>query len=1033
MQSYAARVLALLVFSVIGCAGVPTLTEGRPSSIEGQPSPRGGPSRARPSGEPMIVFGDDLSAQICRRPSTMATNVDKARALRSCRQLKAVQHVLGTLLKEESFLAKAGDLGDRDTPDLDDPVKRRQYFFGRYWSTYVEDERLTQKQRIDGFEAELRVTFARLMAVLIASTNPTDRDDAKTDWLWELPAVYQQERDLEARAVMMREDVNGWIQNSGLWMFANVGTKDIVLEDIAHKGGNETVRGDMDFILANLIQFLYAFRDRKDLLTDSSVVALLHKDWPNHDIELPTPVGWEKTNIPVSGQDFEPALLFWAKHRRRKRGKSFAETENHVLMTLAHYYLVNQWITEDYRGNMQAFAEPPDDFPWTVDTWWAYEGVEIEQAVRDALGRVIHSGMFEFNGRSYQQYSYAAILALATFAENDVVRAEAENALHYLATKFAFQSLDGRRWAPMRRNCQYVERMTMYENDGLAASLGVLSGAYKWNDSPYGLKPTTSDPNACFTGLVPDCHWPSYSWKRDVQNDDSISERIAADGRELSDDFISNLNPQNIALFTAFSSYEIPRAVHDFMLHQRDFYFARMMPRYDRTHYPLLRFPAKPRYFDGDEAHGSRWINSERTPEFYFSGHGFLNVAGGVYNSFYFDREVKYVVPRAHQAYCPGAGAIKKNSAISPYDSLTRPYTVLPQVPATIDAETGAVLFYRPFGIKGVYPLSDAEKTLPLMLGNSNGHYKSANLATYKNFSYGYRTHWTHRVAGNRYYRSYENLGGESPQVLPLDWHADVPQAKFKIGAAQFVIFDLREMMKREGQAGYLLVTASVNKHLTREWSKKVARGFWEVVPGSLFEGKDVNDVKSAIQELNGPDNFKFGHRRANKDFYYRMLTTRELLRLDQQYGTLLFYSRRKTRTSHEGRIQGITGVTGADGRDVELKDTFVEFLQTSHTNTLPLIDVKAARQDYTFLTDPDGAFVYLACAEDGWLCVNNRSDGSYLWVDSRRGSDLGDKPTWESGSLDDPSSWKCSCTLAGGKRTWIPGPPADGTPQSRG
>jgi len=107
------------------------------------------------------------------------------------------------------------------------------------------------------------------------------------------------------------------------------------------------------------------------------------------------------------------------------------------------------------------------------------------------------------------------------------VRNNAQNALHFLATKFAFQSLDGRRYTPMRRNCEYAEDLVMYNRDALAFSLGVLSGAYKWNDSPYGLRKSLADAGACFSGK-PDCHWHQYTWKNDAKLNDSLGVNIAA-------------------------------------------------------------------------------------------------------------------------------------------------------------------------------------------------------------------------------------------------------------------------------------------------------------------------------------------------------------------------------------------------------------------------------------------------------------------------------------------------------------------------
>src|SRR5690348_3702775 len=87
---------------------------------------------------PMIELGP-LSAADCRKPSVMAKSVDEARQRFGCRQMKVVQHWLGVMLDARSFRATPVQLGDENAPDMHDADKRRQYFFGRYWSTHVKN------------------------------------------------------------------------------------------------------------------------------------------------------------------------------------------------------------------------------------------------------------------------------------------------------------------------------------------------------------------------------------------------------------------------------------------------------------------------------------------------------------------------------------------------------------------------------------------------------------------------------------------------------------------------------------------------------------------------------------------------------------------------------------------------------------------------------------------------------------------------------------------------------------------------------
>jgi hypothetical protein len=603
-------------------------------------------------------------------------------------------------------------------------------------------------------------------------------------------------------------------------------------------------------------------------------------------------------------------------------------------------------------------------------------------------------------------------MALAAFADDETIRTEAENALHFLATTFTFQSLDGRRWTPMRRNCEYAGRLEMYVSDGLGAAVGVLSGAYKWNDSPYGLKhayPFKYD--ACISD--PDCHWRTYSFKVDPDRDDSVGERIPADASELEDDVVLDLHPQGHALFAAFSGYQLPRALHGFLIDRHHGFFARMMPKYDRLHYTYdsndIVFPE---YFDGDDAFDSPSYNNEKTPAFYFVTDEFANVSGGLYNPIYGYTENSYIIPNNPT----GPKCTEDNKWLSDYDNLSRPYVVLPQVPAATDEITDAVLFYQPHGLDTDYNITAAAQTLPMMRGDTEQWFKSVNIATYKNFSYGYRVRDTGASL-------WAKLGGEFPHDIPEEDWKDVPTDEFEIGSARFIVYDLRELMKARGQAGYYLITARVRKYLVEYWSTRVARGFWEVVPGSLFGS--VTQVGDAVKSLNGPGNFELGYGVFDKDFDYRMVTTRETLRLDQRYGSIF----KNLVTTDEGEVQGLIGVNDAFGNGVELEDVFIEVMKESHTNALPLIDVKAVNADFNFELTRAGGHVYYACARDGWICVNNREDGSYLWVDSRRGAGFSDNPYWEHGTFDgSPDEWGCSCASGGGGG-WTPGPPDNGIP----
>ncbi len=255
---------------------------------------------------------------------------------------------------------------------------------------------------IDSFEGDLRGAFQRLLALSAAASMPLDRDDdLSEEWWWELPQPYREVPFLADRAQMMVEDINAWIRNAGIWVFANAGIHDGFANNGLDKanGDPREAPGDYDFILLNLIHFMYALKDRPDLLSDDSVRTLVLKRWS--ETEEPTmelfkqnaalmSAGWSLTNVPFAGQDFARELIAAPDIPAFKIGElelldldtlPLSDTENHVLMTLTHYYLMNQWISQDYRGNLKAVVTAPDDF--TVDDWYAYEDTPLEQAVRD--------------------------------------------------------------------------------------------------------------------------------------------------------------------------------------------------------------------------------------------------------------------------------------------------------------------------------------------------------------------------------------------------------------------------------------------------------------------------------------------------------------------------------------------------------------------------------------------------------------------------------------------------------------------------
>lgn len=968
----------------------------------------------------------------CRQPTQFPKTVEDARFYLPCRQMKMVQHFLNLLLDERTFLA--GDTLFEDAENgLGNDTIRQQYFFGPYWKTLIA--KYTEDEAVSIFSRNLKLGFARMAAVLIASEMPSDRIDGGDDWLWELPGVYVSKTipvgvpdptdiiqsstistssgpgnySLEERRIRMREDVNEWIQKSGIWVFSDVGTPEKI---------SRSRFGDYDFILSQIISFMYMFRDREELVSNESMGVLLHKNYNasfitnaqqrenklNRLWENRKKADWVDSNVPFAGNDFEQDLWY-------KRTIVFPETENHVIETLGHYYLTNQWILNNYRNAQKGVTLPSKE---VIPSWFSIDSsTQLYQWIRDICARPMHKGFFEDNARIYQGISFTGLLTLATFTQDELLKTEAENALHFLSAKIAFQSLDGRRSPPIRRNCEEAWNLYLYQGDAASFAFHTLAGIYKWNDSPYGFRLLLEDPNNYIRlknteNPCQGTYWHSYTWKITDEDQNDLGEN----GNILSDDQLRRVDNFNYGfsssvLYLLFSDYQIPEAIQDFMLSKYQGYYARMTSQYDRKNYRVVtkldRGYYDPdfrncstrkvyRYFYDDAPYDEPSFNNERTPEIVFATNDYLNVSGGVFNAFEgggkegsrYKIERKYnLIPFLEEAQCEchnrEGRPLNPPCRISyPYHFLSRPYMIIPNVPME-NAKSGQAL-YKPFGTGRYYSYQTAQRDLPLMAGDSYTWFKSANSATYKNFSYGYKV-IPKKIRQNGIPNGrYKKIGGQFPMDLHDDW-ANTPQTSFGIGeAAAFKIYDLREKLESKGQAGFYLITASLykGKRVNKPWSRRVARGFWEVVPADKF--RSLESLKNEIVEFNDANGFSAGRSNKNKPYVYRLAVSGEALTLYEKYGI-----RSTEATKKEGQVQGISGIRSDGDAELPLDQVFIKFMNNNFMNTLPLLDVKAVDENYNFLEDDKDDYRLYACARDGWLAVNNFQNGTWFFADSRR------------------------------------------------
>ena len=1061
----------LLVASVLACVGMlacndevakvePTETDTETGDGDGDGDPLP-PARDSLGNIQRIVLPPGLSAADCRAPTQFGVGRRSAEQLaaadlhRSCRQIKQVQTWLDMLVDPDTWL-------DSGTQQTDADTRRRWRFFGELYQ--ADTGQSCDAMAPPRSQSHPNKAFPRMAAVLLASDMPIDQRDVErfpdelgeADWWWELPGEYADLVDpagldatLALRRATMRSDVAGWIADADIHIFAKPG------------GG-----GDYDFSAISLLSFLYMTRERPEWLPETDGVNLVEKLITHGGTQLP--VAWDQRfTLPCKADPSQPDP--WTADRWQHSGvymsgpffaqiydtedsvsgcalgtKSF-DSENHVLLQLAYQYLVNQWIDADYHQNLDAAAllgdVIPDNDPNIAGPgdWFVTDGA-LERALIDALARIVWAGTFEANARPYEAISTRAIMLLASHADSPDVRAAAENALDLLATKFAFASLDGRRWSPMRRNCEYAWRQTPYTDDGMAQVFGVLSGAFKWNDSPYGYRRVVDGDGA---GCVADpaCHVRDFSFKSLVGGDPYQENAQIATADNI-DDWIMRASTPELAAFTAsFSRYRLPPAVHEFMFDKHAGYWARASNRFQRDHYdPPLWFTPEtrvPGYFDDDLAPFDAGSHYERTPELYFAGRGFINAAGGLYNAYYDVPESgTYDYPQAPLAsalLCAGHGAWlgylqhygreheflpaygsttvdcqsvqRRNPEVGIYDTLTRPTAILLEVPRV---DVGGFEVYRPFGL-GSFPVEVARAFVPMMPGLVRTPWKSTNVAMFKNVAWGYASDCD--VDG-----VCPAVSGGSALWLPSSWD-DVESQTVAVGDGNvaFTIYDLREWANARGITPMWLITADVWKADADPQVDRAARSLWEIVP-ERPEYTSIDDLVAHVSKFDAAD---FPASPADAPYVYTAAMSGEQLLLGPRFGSV---APDEDVTPLSDRVAGILELRDADDNALDAR-LQLDLDDLDAMNDMPVLEVLAVDDDYAFIDGSDGPEAY-ACARDGWICVDNRyklgSDTpTYLWVDARPRNGVW-APRWEWGHYDGGEDWGCGCHDA-----FVPGPPA--------
>lgn len=1042
-----------------------------------QPSQVEGTTADRSIDNPVFVLPGPIAPSACRLPTSAIIPLG-AEAGRWCRQMKQVQAWLNLLLDSRTLFAPAG-VSDTD---------RRESFFGDAADgddvgrqlTRVAAVLLASDCPIDSQDYELGIAFVHddntlpgVCGVPVGTAVPVD------EWLWELPHAYADEPNIQKRAKMMREDAAEWLLAVGIPKFEL-------------SPGSIAAYDEKMIKILKMTYMIASSPERFDGLAVGTVTLLLERlilqkfdrttyDPPQYHIDD----DWVLTKVPMSGQDFDEYM----EEENNIAGAPMVspETENHVLNALIYHYLINQLITVDNENYLS-----PDqylgDLVWAGDAieWFEYAGTDLEDLLVEVVSRVMYNGMFETNANPYQRISIEALLMLSNYALEDRVRNAAINALHYLATKNAFQTLGGQSYAPRRRSCDQAWRQTLVT--GVDRMFAVLSGHFKWNDSPYGFRGVAdelatnvdaclaaADPDACFANFSwpttscesdPDCHWQWYTWKRSQMLTTNAAKYThegggipSGQGSDVLASYLSGFSRHDAqaAFWAAFSNYVTPEAVRSFSANKRHGYWARAMARYHLGHYyPKVKWyqwlgealathqPAQ--YFDAIGEPYSNGTRVQRTPELWFAGPDFMNVSGGMFNSYYGDTEESRYYAPAHQisqvVTCSGEDQwnnyvddYSKNGdfhqifgdsdmGMQDFDAFARPTALLFGTPSI---NTGTGIAYVPYGLSS-FPYEVAKSYMPMMVGNERAPWRSVNVGTYKNFSYGYLQHCNPTDSTGCDYKYGEwalSLPdyGVTPHTFSLDGNSDIP--------VRFAVYDLRNALETQGLSPAWLVTGKVWKKRSYRYSMgRFARSFWEVVPGDWYD--NAQEIEDLINETHSAADFPEGTwpENINKEFRYRLLSTRETMHMAPQLGAVWPAAWYK----FDLRVQGITRIEKAGGGWLDRATYYINLWDSNVMNHLPLLDVKAVDEHYRYLTmtvDNEEYPRYYTCAQDGWMCVNSfhpddtTATRHYLWVDSRPKNGQW-APYWEAGTYSPTETWACGCGTGG---PWTPGPPATAVP----
>jgi DNA-binding beta-propeller fold protein YncE len=749
---------------------------------------------------------------------------------------------------------------------------------------------------------------------------------------WALFSGLDQQQPKQAHQDTFVSLVDSYIQQS-VRVYEEVGTG-----GIPGKNG-----GDYDFVLRDIVALIHTFIGYPKLLTNAMVRRLLSHD----KVTFTDPDGscQPTGEVPFSGQDLD-RWLFAGNNNGHNHyvfdtsvsplialGISTPETENHLLLIYSWRYLVNEYL--EWVAGLPAGHDRYDACLKALVRAHPEQYVN-NRAMRDfvlqQLGRIVHSGSFEANAKPYQSITISAALAFYQAAgvlfPDDAARQRvaiaAKSALDYFAAEYAFQSFEGKRIPPSRRQYKKMWQLALYDSDYLANIFGILTGAYVYEDTNGASDVPDGSPDwaACAPETFNEPCWAlRYHWNNLDENG-------------------------GYALWAVLSGYRVPRPVHHLMLNKHAGYLARINPRYSSNAYPLnityvaphfgdpdVPEPARPRYFQQvasgevpvDQYDVAAGGDFRPVTQVYFATDGYLSSAGGQCVAYYEDL-LNYLDPVID--LLPDNVVEKLRS----YDTLSRPTVLLPR----------GNIQLRETVYSGAFPLM---QTAPVMVGQK--YPVSENLSSYKSLSLGY---W---FSGHD-----DDHHLQWPQHYP-DWWNEAIAEEFGIDRAVFRVFDFVSRPDHP-LAGHYLVMARFSKSYNDGLYRSYARGLWEVVPAHRFP-----DAAALAQHLRDTNPAIWFNDDKDDNYQYRMVTTGEIVVIDKLMGS--------SKTA-----QSLLRIWGTNGLEIPINRYLADMRDRPALRDLPLMDVWQVDRDYGFTGEK-----YAFADGHGRVTVHNPFLGESLLIDS--------------------------------------------------